>query len=217
MNTNYEAWITSNAEKEKIRLPVLPEKLPLSIGSKDTTVDILGLGEVLVAKERPLVTTSISSFFPSKPYPGLNPSLIIDPDAAVAMIKRWQCILKPIHFIVTGARIDFYARITKFQWELRGDDKGTIYYDLELKEWRDTSVRSVTVNSTVATVSKSSTRANNSSQPKTYTVQTGDCLWNIAIKMYGDGTKYTKIYNANKDKIRADYIIYTGQVLTIPD
>ncbi len=35
--------------------------------------------------------------------------------------------------------------------------------------------------------------------------------------MYGDGMKYTKIYNANKDKIRADYVIYTGQVLTIPD
>ena len=217
MNTNYEFWLTFNAEKEKLRLPVPPEKLGVSIGTKDSSISIVGLGEVLIAKERPLITTSISSIFPSKAYPGLNRSLIIDPDKAVAMIKRWRESLKPVHFIVTGAKIDFYARINKFKHELKGEDAGTIYYDLELKEWRDTSVRTVTVSNTTATVPQTNTRANNSTTPRTYTVKTGDCLWTIAVKMYGDGTKYLKIYNANKDKIGANYIIYTGQVLTIPD
>ena len=218
MNTNYEFWLTFNAEKEKLRLPVPPEKLPIfSIGTKDSSIDIIGLGEVLIAKERPLITTSFSSIFPSKAYPGLNRSLIIDPDKVVAMIKRWRESLKPVHFIVTGAKIDYYARISKFKPELKGEDAGTIYYDLELKEWRDTSVRTVTVNNNTATVPKTNTRPNNSTKPKTYTVKTGDCLWTIAVKMYGDGTKYLKIYNANKDKIGANYIIYTGQVLTIPD
>ena len=51
---------------------------------------------------------------------------------------------------------------------------------------------------------------------KTYTVKKGDCLWNIAKKFYGNGAKYTKIYNANKSKIKNPNLIYPGQVLTIP-
>jgi hypothetical protein len=50
----------------------------------------------------------------------------------------------------------------------------------------------------------------------TYVVKKDDNLWNIAVKYYGDGTKYTKIYNANKDKIKDPDLIYAGQVLIIP-
>lgn len=50
----------------------------------------------------------------------------------------------------------------------------------------------------------------------TYTVVSGDCLWNIAKKFYGSGAQYTKIYNANKDKIKNPNLIYPGQVLVIP-
>ena len=51
---------------------------------------------------------------------------------------------------------------------------------------------------------------------RTYTVKRGDCLWNIAKKYYGKGNQYTKIYNANRDKIKNPNLIYPGQVLTIP-
>ena len=49
-----------------------------------------------------------------------------------------------------------------------------------------------------------------------YTVVKGDCLWNIAKKFYGDGSKYTVIYNANRGIINNPSLIYPGQVLTIP-
>lgn len=51
---------------------------------------------------------------------------------------------------------------------------------------------------------------------RTYTVKKGDCLWNIAKYYYGDGSKYTKIYDANTDKIADPDLIYVGQVLVIP-
>jgi hypothetical protein len=57
------------------------------------------------------------------------------------------------------------------------------------------------------------------SKPKnetTYTVKDGDTLWAIAKKYYGDGSKYTKIYEANKDKIKNPNLIYVGQVFVIP-
>lgn len=51
---------------------------------------------------------------------------------------------------------------------------------------------------------------------RTYTVVKGDSLWSIAKKMYGNGAKYTTIFEANKDKIKNPSLIYVGQVLTIP-
>lgn len=51
---------------------------------------------------------------------------------------------------------------------------------------------------------------------RTYTVKKGDTLWGIAKKYYGKGSQYTKIYNANKDKIKNPNLIYPGQVIKIP-
>ena len=47
-------------------------------------------------------------------------------------------------------------------------------------------------------------------------MKAGDCLWNIAKQLYGKGSDYTKIYNANTDKISNPNLIYPGQVLTLP-
>lgn len=51
---------------------------------------------------------------------------------------------------------------------------------------------------------------------KTYKVEKGDSLWKIAEKMYGDGTKWPKIHDANKDKIENPDMIYPDQELIIP-
>ncbi len=50
----------------------------------------------------------------------------------------------------------------------------------------------------------------------TYVVVKGDSLWKIAKKFYGSGSQNTRIYNANKDKIKNPNLIYPGQVLVIP-
>ena len=42
------------------------------------------------------------------------------------------------------------------------------------------------------------------------------CLWNIAYEVYGTGTRWTVIYEANRDTIRDPGMIHIGQVLTIP-
>lgn len=50
-----------------------------------------------------------------------------------------------------------------------------------------------------------------------YTVKKGDNLWTIAKKIYGSGADYTKIYEANRDKIGGNpNLIYPGQTFTLP-
>lgn len=52
--------------------------------------------------------------------------------------------------------------------------------------------------------------------PRTYRVVPGDCLWNIALRYYGNGAAYTRIFDANRDKIRNPNLIYPAQVFVIP-
>jgi hypothetical protein len=51
---------------------------------------------------------------------------------------------------------------------------------------------------------------------RTYTVVKGDCLWNIALRYYGKGALYTRIFDANRSKIKDPHWIYPGQVFVIP-
>ena len=50
----------------------------------------------------------------------------------------------------------------------------------------------------------------------TYTVVAGDCLWSIAQKAYGTGTKWGVLYEANKAIISNPSMIQIGQVLVVP-
>jgi nucleoid-associated protein YgaU len=44
----------------------------------------------------------------------------------------------------------------------------------------------------------------------------GDNLWNIARAHYGEGWRYTVIFNANKSQIRDPDLIYPGQLFSLP-
>ncbi|MGH9159375.1 MAG: LysM peptidoglycan-binding domain-containing protein [Vicinamibacteraceae bacterium] len=50
----------------------------------------------------------------------------------------------------------------------------------------------------------------------TYTVVAGDTLWKIATRQLGDGRKWAKIYEANKDQIKDPDFIHPGQVFRMP-
>ena len=47
-------------------------------------------------------------------------------------------------------------------------------------------------------------------------VTRGDNLWRISRRIYGEGTRYTVIYDANQAQIRNPHRIYPGQVFVLP-
>jgi len=60
------------------------------------------------------------------------------------------------------------------------------------------------------------TGAGQQENQKTYTVQSGDTLWKISREMYGDGSKYMKIFEANTGLLTNPDQIFPGQELIIP-
>lgn len=51
---------------------------------------------------------------------------------------------------------------------------------------------------------------------QTYTVESGDSLWAIAERFYGDGSQWSRIFEANRDHLDNPDLIQPGQVLRIP-
>lgn len=49
-----------------------------------------------------------------------------------------------------------------------------------------------------------------------YTVQKGDTLQKISQKLYGTTKKWTKIFDLNKETLKAPNKIYPGQVINVP-
>lgn len=215
----YEMWLTFNSDKEKIQIPVLPQTITVSNGSNNSTVNIAGLGEIVIMQSRPAYKYKFSSFFPKVASQAVSVSELTEPLVLVDRIKKWKEADTPIKFVLTDVGISTYCTIEDFQYYEEGGDVGTIYYSLEFKEYREISTRQVTIDeeSGSATVSTEETRVDNTATPNTYTVVKGDCLYNIAKSLYNDSSQWQKLYEANKGTIGGNpNLIYPGQVLTVP-
>ncbi len=126
--------------------------------------------------------------------------------------------------LLIGKKINILVSIETFEYGEQ-DGTGDVYYTITFKEYREIELIKKPTKKKKKTTSKkkkkkkAKTKKRKSKKKKTqktYTVKSGDCLWNIAKKFYGNGSQYTKIYNANRGKLKNPNLIYPGQVLTIP-
>lgn len=205
----------------EINIPVLPAKLNVSSPGKNERVTVLELGEVLLLRKKGLRILSWESFFPVSKAP-YTTGQIKDPVSIVQAIQKARDQKSPVRFLITGTDLDCNLRmgIDSFEYEERSGELGDLYYTIKLYEWKDISPKRIVLPEKEEEPAKTQEpeRAGEPEQTsKTYTVKSGDCLWNIAKKLYGKGSDYTKLYNANKGVIGSNpNLIYAGQVLTIP-
>jgi LysM repeat protein len=126
---------------------------------------------------------------------------------------------------------DLLVALEDFQMSESADEGDDVLIDFKLKQYKEYGIK-------ILPESSDSTTTSTSEQPRptegkgetssVYVVQSGDCLWNIAKAAYGNGARYTEIYQANKEAIEADarkhgkassengHWIWAGLKLTIP-
>ena len=121
----------------------------------------------------------------------------------------------------------FYSNLTVGLEDYQITDDAKDGFDLtvsvKLKQYRAFGTKTVQITpspapSQPATATVQDPPRETTSAPKAanYTVKSGDCLWNIAKKQLGDGSRWKEIYELNKDKIKNPNLIYSGQSLTMP-
>ena len=213
-----EFWLKEN-DKSKFLLPVKPSEFTVTVSSKNTTVNVLKLGDINLLGNTGLREITLSSFFPAQDYNFSNNADRKKPLFYVGQIEVWIKLGVPIRVIITSGILNMLCTIESFSYSEQ-DATGDIYYTLALKEYKKIKVRNVEKEKNVGVAtSQTSTRTiqpTNANSGTTYTVKAGDCLSKIARQFYGDGSQYMKIFNANTDKLKNPNKISIGQVLVIP-
>lgn len=207
--------LTFNNREEGFILPINPLSFTLSESNLNQTITILDIGDINLIGHRGLVSCTLESFFPSTNSPHYQRAEK-EPMEYINQLKKWKESGKPIRMIISDSSVNLAMAIEHLSFTQNEGDND-IYYTLELLEYRFLNVPSVdtTTNTTVESNGLKD-RPNDEIQPTTYTVKSGDSLWAIATRIYGNGSDYTKIYEANTNIISKPELIYAGQELIIP-
>lgn len=208
-------WLTQG--KTRLQLPVNPASVSVSSPYGFEDVNVARLGEITIFGERGQREISFETFFPRNyNVTYCEYTRVPAPATAVATIEKMRASRKPIRFNITGTKVSYNVTIREFEIEPeRAASPGDIYFSMTLKEYREVTVKKIDAKK--KTSSKQRPSSSKAPKPKTYTVKRGDNLWKIAKRYYGSGSKWPKIYNANKKVIgKNPNLIYPGQKLVIP-
>lgn len=219
-----DVYITEKESGSRVALSMLPEKIKQKGSAKFRSYDIINRGEVKLPNGTKLLTFSWSSTFPgaSRKEAGfIKAHHWKNPKELVRIFEGWRKNGTVLILMATETPINHEVLLSDFTATPQGGN-GDIKYDVSFIENKDIEVYTT---SELNIKPAAKTNANSSSvrpapaaaAAKTYTVKSGDCLWNIAKKFLGSGAKYTEIYNLNKGVIGGNpNLIYPGQVLTLP-
>jgi LysM repeat protein len=212
-----------------VLLPVTPEKFTLKVKNANKTMTLINEGEINFLREVGLTDLEFDVLIPAVQYSFAKyDGGFKNPAYFTSYFERLKSSKEPFQFIVSrqmpNGKLIFDTNMTVSMESYTTKEQANQSFDLvvsiKLKQYRAYGTKVVKVSKDSGNASVNTKRDTTTSpapkQNETYTVKKGDCLWNIAKQYYGDGSKYTKIYEANKDKITNPNLIYVDQVLTIP-
>ena len=210
----YQFWLGD------ILLPITPEKVTIACGTKNTLFDCVNGNEVVFPKTGKLKTIKFQAILPNTEYP-FSRYGFKNADYFKTAIEKLKSDLKPFHFVITREvnitkvlnYTDIEAVIEDYSFTESADNGYDIVMDITLREYR--AFGAVYVEESGRS-SSSVERTDTEKKVNTYTVVSGDSLWKIAKRIYGDGSRWREIFNANKDKITNSNFIKVGMVLNIP-
>lgn len=228
MKNGYDVYL------KKCLLPIAPSKLQIKCGGANETATLLDEGQVSILKRPELKEIEFECLIPQVKYPfAVYKSGFKGAKYFLDYFKSLQNRRKPFQFIVSrtlpGGKPLFSTniKVSMESYTIIEDAKegSDVKVKIKLREYRKHGTKTVVLTagreegSQEAQVQESREAETSPAPetPQTYTVQKGDCLWSIAKKFYGDGSRYTVIYEANRTVVGGNpNQIRPGQVLVIP-
>ncbi|MEW6540565.1 MAG: LysM peptidoglycan-binding domain-containing protein [Bacillota bacterium] len=214
-----DLYLINPKEDTAFRFPVNPEEISVATETLKETIEITNIGEVDFPWGDKRAEIRFSCFLPYEYDVYCQYPSIPDPVAAAKQLEAWRKAKQPLRFIVTDSPINGLVYIVSFNTQIIGGAPGDIYFDIVLRTWQETKVRTAAeigfgLGAGVSTVAA---RPDTKPVPGTYTVKAGDSLWKIAKMQLGDGAKWKQIYEANREVIGPDpNLIKPGQQLVMP-
>jgi nucleoid-associated protein YgaU len=221
-----------------LTFPITPSELTITVGSNNKVITLISEGDINILKSPSLIEVEFEARFPMRKYPYSRE--VGEFQAYHDKFKELKEKRKSFRFIVArttpnGKRTwdtNLLMALEDYEINEDADEGDDVLISFKLKQYKEYGVKTIKVTSSNSeTTSTSDTPRgtdNKTKSPQSYTVKSGDCLWNISKKFYGNGGKWTTIYNANKSIIESTakkygkssssngHWIYPGTKLTIP-
>lgn len=213
-----------------VLMPVTPAKVKVKINNQNKTLTLISGEEINILKEAALTDVSFDLLLPQVPYPFSNGGAQ-RADYYLSLFERLKVGKEPFQWILNRSRPDgtslFYSNLTVGLEDYQITDDAREGFDItvsiKLRQYRAFGTKTVTLapaadasQPAAATVEPPPRETSGTPNNAAYTVKSGDCLWNIAKKQLGDGSRWKEIYDLNKDKIKNPDLIYPNQTLTLP-
>lgn len=181
--------VVDNLDNGTLVIPVAPSDLMFYEDSDGQTIKLMNYGELPVGMNKKLATWGITSFFPYLDenkfrYPFLDKNTTLrDPYEYCKVLLEWKKSQTPLVFMFKTWGNYYNCQIKSFKYG-RNDSSGNVYYELQFQEY------------------KKYTRFNESAASTDYSADvyypaTGENILQIAKKIYGDSSYYTKIMKLN--------------------
>ena len=127
-------YITLSYEKNTLKFPINPEKLPKEIESASVTEDVEGIGQISVPQSPRLAKMTIESFF----WQAVN---LLPSSAYIKWLERWQRSRKPANLIVTRLNYSMTVTCESFRHWIGAGEERDVYFELSLQEYRPYGAR----------------------------------------------------------------------------
>lgn len=197
-----------------LQVPIAPPSMEIVVDSKNETISLIDGNDINILQNPALVEVSFTLRLPQQSYPFADTDT--DAETFLNKLKDLKSNMKSFQFIVSRMKPDgsllFDTNLTmaleSYTIKEDAEEGFDVLVDIEMKQFKEYGTKRLNVKSSsggkTTTTKATPTRPTNKPAAKTHTVASGDTLWSIAKKYYGDGSKHTKLYDANKTIIEAD-------------
>ena len=210
-----------------LRLPVSPAELQLNTKNRNDTITLIDGRELNFLKAPGLTEIKFEALIPAVKYPFAtydggfkNQKYFLDE------LERLKNSKAPFLFHVSRERPDgtglfdtkMNVSLEKYSIKEEAENGFDVTVEIELKQYVEVKAMPLKLLDDGTAAVEEERETANSPEPKqdeSYTVQSGDSLWAIAKRYYGDGSKYKELAAANPD-ISNPNLIYSGQSIVIP-
>ena len=195
-----------------LTLPITPNKLTITNSSNNKVITLINEGDVNILKSPSLTEIEFDARFPMRKYPFSR-----DPDDFEDYFKEFtkvkekkkSCRFSVVRRTPNGKNTwgtSFLVSIEELKTTESADEGDDVIVTFKLKQYKSYGSKTLP-NSQLKVTTSTSSKPRAVENPPTgaegtsYTIKSGDCMWNIAKKFYGNGATWKKIYEANKTVI----------------
>lgn len=221
-----------NNTKSSFQFPSLPDKdIELNNGMNYQEYDVLKKGTYAFPSGKEAMQVKWNGYFWGKKHKNSALNRKWDePATCIKKLKGWMEKCTVLNLVVSEGGINCDVTIKSLNYKPFGGS-GDYSYTITLVEYRELKIyttKELGISSSKKKSKKKKTRTSaKKNAKKTYKVKPRDTLWKIAKKYCGSGTKWPKIYAANKSTIEKaakrhgkrssskGHWIYPGTVLNV--